>query len=59
MFDDSMENFGRLEICHDGYWGSVCDDIDVNNNPANTKPTPLVACRELGYVNTIEGNPPF
>ena len=33
---------GRLEICKDGAWGTVCDDyFDMDNA--------RVACRELGY----------
>lgn len=32
---------GRLEVCYDGYWGSVCDD-NVTNAVAD------VVCQQLG-----------
>ncbi|XP_072048754.1 uncharacterized protein [Amphiura filiformis] len=39
-------NSGRLEIYHDGHWGTVCDDsFDSNNNGAT------VACRQLGFIS--------
>ena len=37
---------GRLEVCYDGYWGSVCNDL-ANNMTA------LVACRQLGHRQGI------
>ena len=33
---------GRLEICWNGVWGTVCDDLWSN---ANSR----VACRQLGF----------
>lgn len=34
--------FGRLEVCYDGHWGSVCDDLADSV-------TAEVACRQLGH----------
>eukprot|EP00521_Asterionellopsis_glacialis_P013350 CAMPEP_0195305918 /NCGR_PEP_ID=MMETSP0707-20130614/36937_1 /TAXON_ID=33640 /ORGANISM="Asterionellopsis glacialis, Strain CCMP134" /LENGTH=531 /DNA_ID=CAMNT_0040370127 /DNA_START=69 /DNA_END=1661 /DNA_ORIENTATION=- len=42
LVDGRGANEGRLQIYHDGTWGTVCDD-DFSNAAAN------VVCRQLGY----------
>ena len=44
MANGATSNQGRVEICINKVWGTVCDD-DWNDNNNNAK----VVCRQLGY----------
>ena len=54
----SVNSEGRLEIYHDGVWGTVCDDFwgDFRGDGVGNA---TVACRQLGYsgYETIDYDP--
>ena len=49
LFGAITSNQGRLEVCMNGAWGSVCDSQGVF-----TKDEAKVACRQLGTLQ-VEG----
>ena len=48
LMSGSTEREGRVEVCQDGYWGTVCSD-------SWTEEDAYVVCRQTG-LNTISEN---
>ena len=41
---------GRVEICHNGQWGTICADVE---DEAWSEKNAQVACRSLGYSGAL------
>lgn len=46
LSDGYSGNSGRVEVLHEGSWGSVCDD-GFNGDAAT------VVCRQMGFTDTL------
>lgn len=44
LFGGTSELNGRVEICYQNIWGTICDDQWDDNDA-------MVVCRQLGHAN--------
>ena len=40
---------GRLEICVNDYWGTVCNDHRISDDRPFDRNAAIVVCRQLGF----------
>ena len=45
LLDGIIDQEGRVEVCHDGVWGSICDE-------GWDKTDAHIICQQLGYAET-------
>ena len=45
LVDGIIDREGRVEMCHDGVWGSICDE-------RWDKTDAYIICQQLGYGET-------
>ena len=45
LVDGTIDGEGRVEVCHDGVWGSICDE-------GWDKTDTHIVCLQLGYART-------
>ena len=54
LVNGSRPHVGRVEVCFNERWGTVCDDY-IGNGDWNTSEADVV-CRQLGYSGACEDN---